>query len=459
MRTSIVLLFSILSLFVHADIELISNQKIGNPDVLKRGGWSSGGGNAVVCFMDHLIEQSSELREFLKKKHAPIPDKFINSISSIEMFDLYSAKLPRGIEGESPEIMNIKKDERITDYVFRVAKRFDNNVFTIVEMIYYGTELIEYPNIRFHNTAIIQKEDANSIGILDESRCMFTTMAIQRSQNEYSELHIDARLFNYISHSRQSKATLLIHEYIYAYARTKMSAQDSYSTRIVVENAISKYRYQNANKFAEYLLELGFLKPKIELSNNVVTRRYTVLASHIGSEVSKAIKFALEKIKDSYYRYGTEEVEELADKYSIEFTYAFDVLENRIRMACQIGKLLCAEDLERLREISSVKANFLKGQFSASLSLYFSTSRYNWSFFSSDQISLIKRLVLDNDSYLSQMIASASISYYKFENISLDFTLDDLYNSEEDYSELLWLGPIHAEVFMPHKEIPFITEL
>jgi hypothetical protein len=204
-----------------------------------RGDWSSGGGNSVVCFKKEFAKKAIEAINSTHEKHIP---NFVfdnDWIESVEMYDLFEARLPRGIDSKIPEIIDIADDETLESYIINRKARFDNLSEGIQNAFEEGMELIPSSRIRFYNGGLIQQNDTDDFGIVDVERCVVQTMAAQRNWGNHFELYIDSRLFNHKGHSRLSKAVLLIHEYIYAYSRWQLSHEFSSRTRKLVELIIT----------------------------------------------------------------------------------------------------------------------------------------------------------------------------------------------------------------------------
>ena len=270
-----------------ASIELTKNQQVDSAEVFKqrRGGWSSGGGNVIVCFNKNIRNVITN-SEDLKDKHASISSEHLNDITSVEMFDLYTSKLPRGLEMEVPSILPLKDTESIESYSKKVSKRFRNYFVVPSKVINFGINDIKNHNIRFHRSSVLQHKDMENIGTALDNNCMFTTIAVQRDFNGQSELHIDQRLFNHFTHSRLSKAVLLLHEYVYSFARNKGNQVTSYSTRKLVETMISKYHGQNfeliMNKFSHLKFTSSFFNEEDYLFNN---HEFQLLGTAIGDSM------------------------------------------------------------------------------------------------------------------------------------------------------------------------------
>ena len=451
------------SLFVasatFASIEFQSHQIPAENIKFDKGGWSSGGGNGVVCFNEYDVSSSKELRDLLAEKHAPIPNKFLLMISSIETFDYYTAKLTRGFDNESPQIMKIKNDETIEEYVDRVSKRFENNVSVISNIINNTKYYLRPENIRFHQSPIIQKKDMNALGLLDQERCMFTTLAVQRSDNDYIELHIDARLFNFGAHTRQSKATLYLHEIIYLHARRVLEATDSYATRKLVEEMISQYDEQTAFRISRNLRRLGFVKYDLPFpSDEILKNKYTITSSTIGDTISKAIASILNNMREPYLRIDPEYAS-ILEGHFFEFNLNYD--DNIVKLKKRCPRVVepedCFKDLEKLKLLRNRRYDYFKSEFETMIQMFVKFSGADLSYFSEKEIELLNNLVLEKDSFVSNLFAHASVDdALTFDNETY-FSLKFIYENEGvDYSEFLWLQTHEELITMPNRPVPFI---
>ncbi|MCR9204523.1 MAG: hypothetical protein NXH75_08105 [Halobacteriovoraceae bacterium] len=248
-KTSLIILWSCITTPLFAqDYGYEKNLEIFN----LRGGWASGGGNAVVCF------KSPEFAERVKANDGIIENDQLSNIESIEMYDNFEARLPRGLEQKVPALIKIRDTETFGEYSKRLARRFNPYVPSIGQVIYSGMNALPNSNIRFFEGPVKQVNDIDTpIGSIDRSKCVITTMAIQRNFNGYFSLYIDSRLFNHPNHSKQSKATLVLHEYIYTVARER-SQTNSATTRELVGVTLTQHPDFTVNYVSFLAYNLGF---------------------------------------------------------------------------------------------------------------------------------------------------------------------------------------------------------
>jgi len=240
------------------------------------GEMGSGGGNAIVCFQDGSVatgEDSTNILSEIKKNKNQIPTKFLKWITSIEMYDLYDAKKRRGISSKSPEIINIEPTEKIYSYLDRLSHRFDKSIRPLKYFVEYGKELLPEDNIVWEDTAVKYQNDLGTVSLPGQN-CIISTMAAQVNHNDYYMAYIDSRLFNHPKHSKQSKATLILHELVYAVMREKLKHTDSGSTRNIVRYLISSHSSYSEGKISEALSRLG-LSSAIEIENlNDIAKKF-----------------------------------------------------------------------------------------------------------------------------------------------------------------------------------------
>jgi hypothetical protein len=234
-------------------IEKIDHQqKVQSINYSLRGDWSSGGGNAIVCFGGDL----SVVEKVNKRGYIENNEMWL--ITTIEMYDLFEAKLPRGIQGTKPKIIEIPKDVSIKDFNRGLATRYQNFANTIFSSYRSGDKLLKDSYIRFHEGPVRQQNDIGQSTFIDKSRCVIQTMAVQRNVGTFFELFIDSRLFNHYYHSRQSKAALMLHEKIYAHSRYHYEHLTSHSTRKIVELMVSRHKSVTLESVLSLLPQLGY---------------------------------------------------------------------------------------------------------------------------------------------------------------------------------------------------------
>lgn len=224
------------------------------------GEWGSGGGNSLVCFTDRFVEYRGnqvDIIQNIKENNNVLEDDHLPFISSIEFFDLYEAKKPRGFDSVKPEILGIEDGESYYDYFDRLGERFDKSVYRLTDIVKEAKALIPDSQFVFHDSAVEYQNDLGSV-TLPSKKCMIITMAAQVNYNGFYEVHIDQRLFNHPKHSRQSKATLILHELVYAIGRKFYQHTDSGSTRNLIRYYISYHPSFTEGLIAKSVNELGF---------------------------------------------------------------------------------------------------------------------------------------------------------------------------------------------------------
>jgi len=157
-------------------------------------------------------------------------------------------------------IITIKEDEGFYEYLNGLGHRFLGLVDEMNSIVLDAQMLLPDSNIIFHEAGIIQHNDLGNI-TLPGANCLISTMAAQISINDHFEMYIDERLFNHVKHSRQSKATLILHELLYAYGRRLYEHKDSTATRKLVRQYISYHSSVTEGSSSVMLLNLNFTHP------------------------------------------------------------------------------------------------------------------------------------------------------------------------------------------------------
>lgn len=232
-------------------------QSISELPAMSKSGWSSGGGNAVVCFNPAFAKDAiSKIN-----KDGSFPDMLFSDakyINSIQVLDLFEARLMRGaIPPSPPKIIELQQGENILQYVFKVAHRFSNYVASVGNTVFQGIDLIPQANIRFYDGVVVQNRDIGHPSIINSKLCRITTIANQRSQNGFYELYIDSRAFNHSKHEKISQAVLLLHEFVYATARSR-GEKDSLTARKLVEVIITKHPDFTVDYISKLAADLNF---------------------------------------------------------------------------------------------------------------------------------------------------------------------------------------------------------
>jgi len=218
-----------------------------------------GGGNAVVCFNQTRIgtgERSFYIVQEIKKNNNIIPDDLLKYIDSIEMYDLYDAKRSRGLDPSKPEIITINEDENYFEYFERLGSRFEKTNSRMQWILNKSKKLLPESNFVLNDYAVKYQNDLGNVTLPSE-RCLIITMAAQVNDGDYFEAHIDKRLFFHPKHTKQSQATLILHEMIYAYAR-KNNHKNSRATRNLVRFFIAYHKTINEMIVSKAINSLGF---------------------------------------------------------------------------------------------------------------------------------------------------------------------------------------------------------
>ena len=196
-----------------------------------------GGENSVVCFKDGKIPAA--IRDPQSPRFGQILDSEIkNDVISIEAYDLYEARMPRGLKREFPTIISIPDHVEIRAYAEYIAQRFAPYVPSVTKIIQSGSDMLTDSRIIMRPTGLNRIHDENDVGYIDASRCVVATMAAQYNAGDETRVQLDGRLYGSPLHSRLSQAVTFLHESIYYSARNFAQHTDSRATRTLVSTLI-----------------------------------------------------------------------------------------------------------------------------------------------------------------------------------------------------------------------------
>lgn len=258
------------------------------------GDWGSGGGNGLVCFSSGDVTKAVIENKFI------IKDEHLASIVSIEVYDLYEAKKRRGLSSSIPEIVEIGEEEEFYDYFDRLSKRFENHNNLMSYLVTSAKKLVPDSQILFHNGPVKNQNDLGNV-TLAAKNCLIITLAAQVNYHEHYQVHIDERLFFHSAHSRQSQATLILHELFYAIGRKQYAHNDSGSTRSLLRYLITYHSSVNEGSVSNALVDLKFSDGKFEGTSNVSSRfsKSEILLSRVEA-ISNETKMLAGTLLDSF---------------------------------------------------------------------------------------------------------------------------------------------------------------
>jgi hypothetical protein len=330
-----------------------------------KGEWGSGGGNALVCFPEGQIaigDESFDVVSEIKKNGNKIATKFLPFIDTIEMYDLFEAKKRRGLSGDKPEILEITESESIYEYIDRVAKRFEPYNPILTNLIPTAKDLLPDEKFIHHDYAVKYQNDMGEV-TLPRENCIIATVAGQVNlngrENGFYEVHLDSRLFNHEKFSRQSQATLVLHEYIYALTRKYFNHTDSASTRNVVRFYISYSKQFTEGFIAKSLDELGFNKSDNEDSQVWKNYHYSSTMQSIGLYMEVMHENLKHMLREGIFndRNGDGTIDDLDRTVDIGY------LENWMRQEIATQKQLMIEDLNEQSVVSESTLNTISKKF------------------------------------------------------------------------------------------------
>ena len=229
------------------------------------GGWSSGGGNAVVCFHRASVARA------VRRAGGVVPNSALRQIRSVEVLDLYEAKGLRDSAGNPHVLIGLGgiegQTEPAIEYVGRLAARFRYSLPEMEELIRGHLEDFPHENVILHNGSLHPIRDIGSSPALPDPRCVLSTLATQQSLHGTNYLHLDSRLFLHANHSELSKAVLLLHEVLYRHSIMR-GESTSQSVRQVIGELITRSPDQTVASLRARFRELGFLGPQFSASEH-----------------------------------------------------------------------------------------------------------------------------------------------------------------------------------------------
>jgi hypothetical protein len=221
---------------------------------LATGGIGSGGGNALVCF------DSSSIPDAIRSQGGFLSDEYVPLIKSIETYDLYEAKLPRGADPHPVRLATIGNDESISEFLWYIMRRVErvapDVAFETVGAADLGN-LFPAKNVIHLNHGLTKIDDVNSAEPIDP-KCVLVTVARQVKENQQYFMYIDDRLFGHPLHARESQAALILHEYVYRFARDQ-GQTDARNTRALVGMMLIEDERVSVMDFIQQAYKLGFL--------------------------------------------------------------------------------------------------------------------------------------------------------------------------------------------------------
>ena len=331
------------------------------------GGWSSGGGNGVVCF----TQSSSASRT--QRAGGLIQNNDLSKVASIETYDLFEARSPRGMDAIEPTLIDIEAGESSRSYVERIARRLDHTVPDLARIIRQGLERFPEDQIIIHANGLQQQRDMASADEITDSNCVVTTLAAQFTSGSETYLHLDGRLMRHAKQSRLSRAVLLLHEVLYLHARL-LGQTDSRSTRHLVASLITRSDSTTVQSLITNAQALGFL------SNEGLRRRKAGGSDIIGQlrAVLAVDEFDEMSLEHNLHGYAHIRLAQWMNPIRQEALRVFDEFNllqssriGRLRTALTSGSLRpaeeCSSDLSSCIEHLAIMPSLLSPQQSSSL--------------------------------------------------------------------------------------------
>lgn len=195
------------------------------------GGMDSGGGQGYVCFNSKIVASHA------KDNNGNLDEEDVKHISQLVTLDLYEAKLKRGNPAREIKIVERNPDENYEQYLDRIISRIGVRFPELAEQIFQMSEEFSGDHILWSPIGLTEVSDGNSVLAYDTDYCTLTTLAIQFREEDAQYLNLDPRLFNHDKMSEESKAVLILHEYLYAIARMN-GRSSSRGTRMAISYLI-----------------------------------------------------------------------------------------------------------------------------------------------------------------------------------------------------------------------------
>lgn len=203
-------------------------------------GESSGGGNAVVCFLHR-----SSVTE-IRQNNGWIPDELFQDMASVELLDVYQARLVKGgviggsggDSGVAGQIIPMLPGESKHEYLQRIISKVNEAYSALGTWIRRGEANLADQIAAPHGLNAIR--DYPHFVAVDQSNCVIATVIAQYTDLGHSYIQYDSRFFALPDaiFSAESKAISVLHEYVYYDFRIRgHSTADA--TRMIVEKIIS----------------------------------------------------------------------------------------------------------------------------------------------------------------------------------------------------------------------------
>jgi hypothetical protein len=218
------------------------------------GGMDSGGGLGLVCF------KSPSVAKNVKTNNGYVSDGELSDIDFIQTLDLYEASLKRGLEQKKPKLIISAEGESFENFLERILSHVEHSFPALGENLKESQRDFLGNNTYWQEIGLLPMADSNSVGNYNTPLCTLTTLAVQFKEEESYYLNIDPRLFFHEKMSVESKAVLLLHEYMYLVARKK-GRTNSRSTRLAISSLLLDDNVTKIKVISQSLLDLGFLSP------------------------------------------------------------------------------------------------------------------------------------------------------------------------------------------------------
>jgi hypothetical protein len=228
-------------------------------DLAPRGGASTGGGNAVVCFNNKEIPLRYRDKE--SPNFGSILEEYIPQIVSVEALDLFDAKMGRGFADVKPELLLLKEGESTEEFYDRITNNFQYvHPLTAKILRFVKASLPDETVVKMQKYGVGQVDDSGFEGNLNREYCVIATMATQKKIKNRFRIDFDKRLFLHTTHSKLSQAVMVLHERLYWFERNFLTPEtkDSSAVRMLVSMLISVDPKVNLKEYSTQFTDLGF---------------------------------------------------------------------------------------------------------------------------------------------------------------------------------------------------------
>lgn len=216
------------------------------------GGMDSGGGPGILCF------SKTEVANNVRNQGYIVTDDDLVYATNVTTLDLFEARLPRGNETTSKNLLAIKNDENYHDYLNRIIMRIEKYFPKLANKIIWAQDQFKDDQLIWTKTSLIKIDDSFPVVEYNSGKCTLVTIAAQFKEENSYYLSIDSRIFNLPIFKNDDRAIFFLHEYLYLVARN-MERVSSRSTRMAIYYLLLDDGKTTVYEIANKLKNLAFL--------------------------------------------------------------------------------------------------------------------------------------------------------------------------------------------------------